>query len=391
MKRYGHLYPQVYDLDNIRAAHRNARQGKGHYPEVRRVEKAPEVYFTRIQEMLKKRTYQTSGYTHFETLCSGKQRHISKLPYFPDRIVHHAIMLVVEPIWARTLIADTYACIKGRGIHRGARRIKDALKQDPSGTRFCLKCDVKQFYPSVDHAILKRVLRRKIKDADLLWLLGEIIDSAPGLPIGNYLSQHFGNLYLSGLDHWLKEEARCRYYYRYCDDLVVLHGNKAFLHDLRGRIQAVLQDELALELKGNWQVFPVAVRGVDFLGYRFFPGYTLARKGIAKRFKRKVGRIRRRGRSMEPCQVVNSLMSYHGWFVHANCRRLLQSHLDADVLEIATEACQELGVRVPAVLEAESEAILRFCNGSSGAGRGQGAPRGHHRPIDCGDRVSGER
>ncbi len=349
MKRHGHLYPQVHDLENIRVAHRNARKGKSHYPEVRRIERNPEPAFLRIQEMLQCKTYRTSPYVRFETRCSGKLRQISKLPYFPDRIVHHAVMQVVGPLWTRTLIADTYACIRGRGIHKGARRIRQALR-DEDGTRYCLKCDVKQFYPSVNPDILKAILRRKIKDKDLLWLLDEIIDSAPGLPIGNYLSQHFGNLYLSGMDHWLKERKRCRYYYRYCDDLVVLHGSKPFLHDLRRQIEAYLQVRLALELKNTWQVFPVAARGIDFLGYRFFPHYTLARKSIATRFKRKTRRIRKKGRGMEPAQVVNSLMSYYGWFKHADCHHLMRTHMDDEIRSIAADACEAGGMRVPTPL-----------------------------------------
>lgn len=152
MKRFGHLYPRVYDLGNIREAHRRARRGKGHYAEVRQIERDPDQAFLEIQSRLRERTYRTSPYTCFQTRCSGKIREISKLPYYPDRIVHHAAMQVVAPIWFRTLIADTYACIPRRGIHQAARKI-----------------------------------RRVVLDPDLLWLLDEIIGSAPGIPIGNYL------------------------------------------------------------------------------------------------------------------------------------------------------------------------------------------------------------
>ncbi len=306
--------------------------------------------FQRIQQMLRQKTYKTSSYICFQTRCSGKVREISKLPYFPDRIVHHAIMQVVGPIWFRTLIADTYACIPGRGIHQAAKKIRRALL-DQDAARYCLKCDVKKFYPSVDHDILKAIIRQRIKDPDLLWLLDGIIDSAPGIPIGNYLSQHFGNLYLSDLDHWLKEQAGCKHYYRYCDDLVILHGDKGLLHELRKKIEHYLWGRLHLELKGNWQVFPVKERGVDFLGYRFFPGYTLARKRIAAKFKRKVHRVCQKGRVMEPSAVVNSLMSYHGWFMHADCRNLTRAYITDEIRDMAAEACERGGVRVPAPLE----------------------------------------
>ena len=157
-----------------------------------------------IHDMLKNLTFKNSPYQVFlKKTESGKIREIYKLPYFPDRIIHHCIMQIMEPIWFPTLIRDTYSSIKGRGIHDGVNRVKKALR-DETGTRYCFKMDIKKFYPSVDHNVLKRVIRKKIKDRDLLWLLDEIIDSTKGLPIGNYLSQYFGNLYLSELYHWVK-------------------------------------------------------------------------------------------------------------------------------------------------------------------------------------------
>src|SRR5690606_15310200 len=140
-----------------------------------------------------------------------KERLVYRLPYFPDRITHHAIMNVLEPIFVANLTTDTYSCIKGRGIHACANAVKKALKDVPS-TKYCLKLDITKFYPSVDHEILKALLRRKFKDQDLLELLDEIIDSAPGLPIGNYLSQYLANFYLSYFDHWIKEKKRVKYY-----------------------------------------------------------------------------------------------------------------------------------------------------------------------------------
>lgn len=116
--------------------------------------------------------------------------------------------------------------------------------------------------------MLKSILRRKLKDKRLLRLLDEIIDSADGVPIGNYLSQYFANLYLTYFDHWIKEQKRVKHYFRYADDIVILASDKSYLHSLMGEIRAYLGD-LKLEVKGNWQVFPVAARGIDFVGYVF--------------------------------------------------------------------------------------------------------------------------
>jgi len=340
MKRYGNLYHKIYDMDNIHMAHENAKRGKKHYHEVKMVDTNPEFYFEHIQSILKNKTFQNSEYKVF--IKKGKKdRTIHKLPYYPDRIIHHCIVQVLEPIWVSWLIKDTLACLSGRGIHKGVKRIKQMLRTDPEGTCYCLKMDVKKFYPSVDHDVLKGLIRRKIKDNDLLWLLDEIIDSEPGIPIGNYLSQYFGNLYLSGFDHWMKEEKGCKNYYRYCDDVVVLCADKSRLHELRKEVEQYLNNELNLKLKENWQIFPVDKRGIDFLGYRFYHGYTLLRKSITKRMKNRLKTIQRKGLTLNPVQVISSVMSYYGWLKHANCRNLLNKYFNKDIFWIVKQKAKE--------------------------------------------------
>ena len=307
-----------------------ARKGKAHYTEVQLVDANPDFYFNKIRNLLLSGKYRTSRYVEMTKRCREKTRIIHKLPYFPDRIVHHCVVQVVSNIWDSVLIRDTYACVPGRGIHAGVQRVMAALK-DADSTRHCLKMDVRQFYPSIDHDILKSIIRRKIKDQRMLAIIDEIIDSArSGVPIGNYLSQHFGNLYLSGYDHWMKEQNRCRYYFRYCDDVVVLDSDKRRLHNLRIETQRFWSTQLKLEIKNNWQVFPVNIRGIDFLGYRFFRGYTLLRKGIAVRYKRKMAAIRS-GKPMPAASIVSGAASYEGWMAHANCFNLKKHQHDAAV------------------------------------------------------------
>lgn len=300
----------VCSLENIASAHNKAKKGKRHYAEVRMVDRNPQKYFAAIQQMLVEKSFVNSDYTILVKKEGLKQREIWRLPYYPDRIIHHCVVNILEPIWMRTYIRDTYAALPGRGIHDGAARVRMALR-DLSGTRYCLKMDVRKFYQSVDHVVLKKLVRHKIKDPDVLWLLDLIINSAPGVPIGNYTSQHFGNLMLTVLDHWLKEKLKVRYYFRYCDDMVLLSDSKDQLHGWRRLIEFFLADILKLELKKNWQVFPVTRRGIDFLGYRFFHGYTLVRKSIVSRFKRKFRRGNQR-----------SMAAYNGWFVWANTYNL---------------------------------------------------------------------
>lgn len=346
MKQYGYLYDKIYDLENIERAHKNAKKGKLHYKEVKMVDLNPQYYFQQIYEMLKNKTFCNSKYKIFTKSDRGKTREIYKLPYFPDRIIHHCIMQVLEPIWIKTLISDTYSSLKGRGIHKGVKRIKKALK-NKDNTKYCLKLDVKKFYPSINHEILKKIIRRKIKDSDVLWLLDEIIDSTDGVPIGNYLSQYFGNLYLSDFDHWMKEINHCKYYFRYCDDIVVLDSNKKRLGELRKEIENYFCNNLSLKLKGNWQVFPVDARGIDFLGYRFFHNYTLLRKSIVGRFKKRIRNIKKNWQSLKPINILSGVMSYWGWFKHADCFNLAKTHINKNIYNIINQVSKENKINNP--------------------------------------------
>jgi RNA-directed DNA polymerase len=314
MKRRSNLYHQITSLANLQEADAKAQRGKANQYGVIKHNLNREENLLILQDMLQSKTYHTSVYDIFQ-VHEPKERTVYRLPYFPDRITHHAIMNVLEPIFVGTFTADTYSCIKKRGIHALANNLKHDLK-DTEGTRYCLKLDIKKFYPSVDHYTLKQLLRRKFKDKDLLWLLDEIIDSAPGLPIGNYLSQYLANFYLSYFDHWLKEEKRVKYYYRYADDLVILGSDKAPLHALLDDIKIYLE-ELKLEVKGNHQVFPVAARGIDYVGYVFYHTHVRLRKQIKKNFARKIHR--------NPNHA--SRASYLGWLGHCNAKHLTKKLL----------------------------------------------------------------
>lgn len=346
MKRYNNLYGQICSAENILEAHNNAKKGKMHYQEVQEVEASLDMHLKELRTLLTTKTFKTSAYRIFIKTDSGKPREIYRLPYFPDRIVHHCIMQVLEPIWKKTFIADTYSSIKNRGIHKGVKRIKKALL-NTENTRYCLKLDIRKFYPSINHDILKSIVRKKIKDQDVLALLDEIINSAEGVPIGNYLSQYFGNLYLTYFDHWLKETKQCKYLFRYCDDIVLLHSSKEHLAYLKQEIEEYLTTNLKLSLKSNWQIFPVDARGIDFLGYRFFHNYTLLRKSIAIKFKQRIKYIKTHCPYLPPPQILNSVMSYQGWLGHANCNNLTKKYINDDVYSIFNRVCKNEGVSNP--------------------------------------------
>lgn len=301
-------------MGNLRQALINARHGKEHQYGVKLFDRNPDTNLLLLHESLINKRYRTSSYTT-KTVYEPKERLVYRLPFYPDRILHHAVMLQLEDTFVSTFTADTYSCIKNRGIHKAVDNVKKALRDVP-GTQYCLKIDIRKFYPSIDHEVLKMLLRRKFKDKDLLDLLDEIIDSAPGLPIGNYLSQYFANFYLAYFDHWMKEVKQVRYYFRYADDIVILGESKTELHSLLWEMNDYLRDKLKLQIKDNYQVFPVEARGIDFLGFVLRHKYVRMRKSIKQNF----ARAAKKGN-------VCSISSYKGWALPANTKHLLKKLL----------------------------------------------------------------
>lgn len=320
MKRYNNLFDKIVSLDNLYEADKRARRQKSHRPEVMLFDKNRDKLLLDLQRKLINGEYETSEYYVFK-IYEPKEREIFKLPYYPDRIVHHAIMNIMEPIWVSAFIKGTYSCIRKRGIHKALRDVKFALK-DEINTQYCLKLDIRKFYPSIDHDILKTIIRKKIKDKRLLSLLDEIIESAQGVPIGNYLSQFFANLYLTYLDHWIKEQKKVRYYFRYEDDIVILGRDKQELRDLFYNIQDYLNNKLKLNFKDNWQIFKVDSRGIDFVGYRIFHTHTLLRKHIKKNFCKKINKLNKK-QNLDKDTYKQKICSYIGWIKYCNGRNLL--------------------------------------------------------------------
>lgn len=312
MKRIGNLYKKIANLSNIHLAELKARKGKSTRNYVIEFNKNRTENILEIYKELLNKTYTTSKYSHF-VIFEPKRRELSRLPY-KDRIVHHSILNILEPILKNCFISQTYSCIKYRGIHKCLNKLNFDLK-DKENTKYCLKMDIKKFYPSIDHVILKYILETKFKDKELLNLLSNTIDSHIGVPLGNFTSQWFGNLYLNKFDHWLKEDKKIKYYYRYCDDLVILGDNKETLHKLRKEIEDYLFNNLKLKLS-NYQVFPVESWGIDFLGYVSYNSHIKLRKSIKQRFKK----MMRKPNS-------KSIASYNGWLKHANCRNLERKYL----------------------------------------------------------------
>jgi len=276
-----------------------------------------------VRLLLANKTYVPSKYAE-KIVYEPKKRTIYVLPFSPDRIIHHALMNVLEPIWTHLFIRDSYACISGRGMHSGSRRTMEFVRRN----NYCLQCDISKFYPSMHHDVLKAIIRQKIKCPDTLWLIDTIIDSIPGdrnIPIGNYTSQWFGNLYLNEVDRFVKHELGVRDYVRYCDDFLLFGNDKKKLHDMRSNIQSFVGDKLKLCLSKS-DVFPVG-RGVDYLGYRHFRDYVLVRKSTARRIMRKIRKMPELLESgkLAPAYCRSFLASVSGWLRWANTRNLRES------------------------------------------------------------------
>jgi hypothetical protein len=386
MQGTGNLFSKIYAIDNLRLAYKNAKKGKGWYKEVKEIEKDLDRYLNELRESLINHTYHTSPYEIFTRIEGQKEREIYKLPFYPDRVCQWAILQVIEPFILKNLTRDTYSALPKRGAMpiikalRGYERVikKDGkvvrkkwipsiLVSDPENTAYCLKLDIRKYYPTIVHDVLKVKFRELFKDEELIWLLDEIIDSIStcpateentetlqrlgvcvnvvvdddgrefidgvGIPIGNYVSQYDGNFNLSALDHWLKEEKGIKYYFRYMDDMVILSGSKEELHKLKREIDDFLAQNLKQVVKHNWQVFPSKVRGIDFVCYRFFGEYTLLRKSTCKTFKKKMLAIsKKRENNMSPTYSEwCSFNSYMGWLKHCDSYRLFQKYVQPNV------------------------------------------------------------
>ncbi|MBI3144879.1 MAG: group II intron reverse transcriptase domain-containing protein [Pseudogulbenkiania sp.] len=327
-KTYNNLFARIYDFENLHHAYLKARQGKRQHREVLRFEMDLEGNLIQMQNELIWGMYRTGTYRLFN-VYEPKQRVVAALP-FRDRVVQHAIVAVIEPIWEARFIHDSYACRPGKGTHAGADRAQDFLRrvQRQHGRVYALKADIGKFFASIDHGILKQLIRRRIACARTLELLDEIIDStadegalAPvGLPIGNLTSQLFANVYLHHLDDYAKHALRERCYCRYMDDFIIVHHDKQYLHRVRADIEDWLWRELRLRTNRKTQVFPVAVRNgraLDFLGYRIYPTHRRLRVDSIKRIKTKLRRLQRdyaAGRiGLE--QITPSVQS---WVAHAS-------------------------------------------------------------------------
>lgn len=323
VKRVGNLFEDFVSMENLLDAERNAAKGKRYRPDVRKYEENLTENLIDLQKSLIDRTYHTSDYRIFTIHENGKKREVADLP-FSDRVVHWALMNVINKIMLKTLIKHTYAALPRRGMHKAHSDLMRCLRRKDA--KYFLKLDIKKYFPSIDKQLMYDVIARKIKDEDILALCKQILDEYPleGIPIGNYTSQYFANFYLSSIDHHMKEVFHCRYYFRYMDDIVIVGWSKPWLHRALKRLQR-LTDGLGLTIKGNWCIRPVE-EGIDFVGFVSYPTHSRIRKrtknNIKKVCRRAFKHLKEDGKLTE--QDIGAINSYYGFIFFCDCKNLFK-------------------------------------------------------------------
>ena len=331
MKIYKDIFEKIISLENLFSAWDNFKKGKQKKKDVRKFEWELEQNIFQLHGELRRCAYKHSSYSSF-FIQDPKQRHIHKAEV-RDRILHHAIFTVLNPIFEETFFANSFSCRIGKGTHKGVIALEKMIRKESenySKDCYILKCDISKFFDTIDHQILINILRKRIKDKNALWLLREVIESfsssksdifnVRGVPIGNLTSQIFANIYMNELDQYIKHELNIKHYARYTDDFVIVGDDLKCLQDTLQHISIFLKEKLGLELHPRKVTIQKYNQGIDFLGYISFPHYRLVRTKTKRRVYRKLkkrivehktGKINRQ--SLDQC-----FQSYLGVLSHAD-------------------------------------------------------------------------
>jgi len=297
MNKISNIYPKIIAKENLYCSAYMAARGRRYRDAVADFNFRLEDEIDKLHKELVAKTYRHGRYRLF-SIYEPKERNIAAAP-FRDRVIHHAVHDIIEPMIDKTFIYHSYACRKGKGTHKAVDKAQSFLRAN----RFCFHGDIKKYFHSINHGLLKDLLRVKIGDKDVLWLLDEIVDSAKqlavsdsrflerGLPIGNLTSQFFANLYLNELDYFVKFDLRAKYYLRYTDDFLIFGNDKKGLCRVKAKVRNFLKDRLRLALQeGKSQVYKTA-NGIKFLGFRIFKDYRRLASDNVRRFRKHLKRF----------------------------------------------------------------------------------------------------
>ncbi len=338
MKVYKNLFNKIIEPENLFWAWEEFKHGKGKKADVLKFEKNLEQELFQLHRDLKDKTYRHGGYTDF-FICDPKLRHIHKATV-RDRVLHHAVYQILNPLFEPTFIATSFSCRIQKGSHKGVDVAESMIRKvSRNYTRACyvLKCDVRKFFDSIDHSILLSLIQRKIKDKEVIWLIGEIVDSfvsgysnlftRTGVPIGNLTSQLFANMYMNEFDQYMKQKLKVEHYGRYTDDFIIVSNDKKYLENLIKPIILFLGNRLKLRLHTDKVEILKASGSVDFLGYILRPYHRLIRKKTLRRIERKHrDKFNAYTKGIISKESFNqTFASYLGALSHANAYRLSEN------------------------------------------------------------------
>lgn len=337
MKRHKHLWAEVCSLENLTAAARRAMQGKRGTLAGARFFADWEREVVRLERELREGSYRPGEYLYF-MVTDPKERLVAAAP-FRDRVVHHALVRVIEPLFERRFIEDSYACRAGKGTHAAMRRALEFAKRFP----WAVKCDIRRYFPSIDHALLRRSLARVIGDPEVLRLVdailgshrdgftrrwsppalgetGDLLSSSDfprGLPIGNLTSQLFANIHLDGFDHFIKQSLRVKGYVRYVDDFLIFGASRHEVRELGEEAREYLRN-LYLEIHPDKYRVLRSDRGVDFCGFVVrSDGRIRVREASVRRFRRRLRAMRQEVRTGRR-EASAMTLSVRAWIAHAS-------------------------------------------------------------------------
>ena len=356
MKTYKNLYEKIFSLDNLILAWRKARKGKTKKKYVIEFEENIIKNLLNLQEELIRQTYSPKPLKTF-ILRDPKTRKISKSD-FRDRIIHHAVVRVIEPIFDKTFIYDSSANRKGKGnLFAVNRFLCFARKVSENGKRkgilnsnqvkgHCLKADIKHYFQEVNHGILINIIKRKIRDKRVIWLIKKILsnsetsegqsqskieDFTKGMPLGNLTSQFFANVYLNELDYFIKHNLKAKYYIRYVDDFVILHPSKLQLSIWMQEVDYFLKDKLKLELHSDKSRRIPLSRGIDFVGFRNFYYHKLLRKRNIRSIFSKINRYNKGEIPKEKIlEIFQGWNEYSKWANSFKLRKEVIKRIDSE-------------------------------------------------------------
>lgn len=328
MKSYSHLWEDFISDDNIELAIRNASKGKRDRPSVKRRLEDP-----RFKERIKQYAMHFKNKKHKpREIYDGIQRKKRTIivPSFEEQVIHHMTVNILKPIFMHGMYEHSYGSIPGRGAHKGKQIIQKWIRKGGKDCKYCLKMDISKYFNTIPHDIYLSKLSSIIRDKRFMSVIEEITGVVKaGLPLGFYTSQWGANWYLQELDHYIKEQLRAVYYIRYMDDMVIFGPNKKELHRMREEIDAYLNNNLGLKMKGNWQVFRFdfnnKYRFLDFMGFRFYRNRVTLRRNIMLKATRKAHKIYK----SEKITIYSArqMLSYLGWIKHTDTYNMYREHI----------------------------------------------------------------